>query len=628
MKDKNNRQKNKGIRAFDPTRLSLRLVRIFTMLLSISALIATVWLVEYKVLLCVAAAVFAGWEILWGALQELMMLKLHRGQLVILLSALMVFCTGHMIEATMALLIAALGFWLREVSRRKAETDLLFFDSLLSLRARLREGKNFVFRDAVSLAPGMVIEVFSGETVPADGVVLSGGGTLDYSGWLHHRQTVSLQEGVRVYCGAVNYGQPISVQVTAAGQFTLAQKMRHAADAALANKSTVQTVLKKLTLPFGALILLIALIVGIFVPLFAGAPWGEALYRAACVIALAGVGEIVVSVSLAFAAGINALSRRGVLFKSCRQVMLLQRITDLIFSKTGTLTERNFLVYEVVPHNEFTKEELLYYAAAAEQVSDHLIASAILKKAGNISLPEPEHSLCIPGEGVCVAVEGKRVYVGNELLMNRAGIQALPYHGNGIVCFVAVEETYMGCIILNDPVKPGTVDAMNGLFRLGLRSIDLVTGDKRKNGENVGQALGLHRIFAELSAEEKTEIVARNARKGKHGGRIAFVGDETDRDCMKAADISFAIKTVEDDLQGTAADIAVLSDHPDGVLQSFVLSAKIRKVVFTMLSLSGVCKAALLILSLLSLAPYWSVVLCEALLGLVGSILACSCRKM
>ena len=615
------------IRAFDPTLLSLRLIRIATMLCSITALIATTWAKEYALLLCILAALFAGWEILWGTVQELMLTKLHRGQLVILLSAFIVFCTGHMVEATIALLIAAFGFWLREIGRRAAGEDMLFFESLLSLKARFRDGNKFVIRDAATLAPGTVIEVFSGEIVPADGVVISGGGTLDYSGWLHHRKVVSLQEGVVVYCGAVNYGQPITVRVTAAGKYTLAQKMKGAAAAALENKSTVQTVLRKLSLPFGALMLLIALIVGVFVPLFGGAPWGEALYRGANVIALAGMGEIVVTVSLAFAAGINALSRRGVLFKSCRQVMLLRRITDLIFSKTGTLTERNFLVYEVVPHNDFSKEELLYYAAAAEQVSDHLIAAAIVKKAGDIKLPTPEHSLCIDGEGVCAVIDGKRVFVGNDLLMNRAGIRALPYHGNGIVCLVGVEDTYVGCIILNDPVKPGAASAIDGLFRMGIRSIDLVTGDKKKNGENVALSLGLHRVFAELSSKEKTEVVARNARKGKYGGRIAFVGDESDIGCIQAADISFALKTVEDDLQGTAADIAVLSDHPDGVLHSFVLCEKIRKTVTTMLILSGITKLSMLILILVYPMPYWYVVLSEVFLSIVGTLLASRCRN-
>lgn len=616
-----------GLRAFSDTCLPLRIVRIFTLIGALGVLIASLCLPQQKVLLCVIAALLSGWEIVWGTLQELLLTKLHRGQLVILLSAVIVFALGHHVEAVVALLIAAIGFWLREIGRRRAEEDLYFFDSLLELRARIKDGKNYVFRDARQLAPGMMIEVFSGETVPADGVVISGGGTLDYSGWLYHHKTVSLQEGVRVYCGAVNYGRPITVRVTASGNFTLAQKMRSAAQAALQNKSTVQNVLRKLTMPFGALMLLLALIFGVFVPLFGGTTWAEGLYRAAGVIALAGMGEIVVSVSMAFSAGINALSRRGVLFKSCRQVMLLSRITDLIFSKTGTLTERNFLVYEVVPHNEFTKEELLYYAAAAEQVSDHLIASAILKKAGDISLPQPEHVLEIPGEGVCVVVEGKRVFVGNDMLMNRAGIQALPYHGNGIVCFVAVEDTYIGCIILNDPVKSGAVDAIDGLFRLGIRSIDLVTGDKRKNGENVGLALGLHRIFAELSAKEKADVVARNARKGKYGGRIAFVGDESDAACMKAADISFAIKTVEDDLQGTAADIAVLSDHPIGVLHAFALSERIRKMVFTMLWLSGCCKALLLVLTLCVSLPFWCVVLGEVILSIVGYLLARNCRK-
>ena len=627
MKLKMNFSFGKGVRAFSNASLPLRLLRIFSMLVSIVLLICAAVMPEQKVVLCIFAALLAGWEILWGSLQELVLTKLHRGQLVIFLSALIVFCMGRMIEATVALLIAAIGFWLRESGRKWTEKDLQFFDSLLLLRARIKTEKSYQFRDASSLSPGMVIEVFSGEMVPADGVVISGSSTLDYSGWLYHHKTVALQEGVRVYCGAVNYGRPISVRVTAAGKFTLAQRMRGAAQAALQNKATVQNVLRRLTLPIGALFVLIALIVGIFVPLFGGDEWGSAIYRAAGVITLGGVGELVVSVSLAFATGISALSRRGVIFKSCRQVMLLSRITDLIFSKTGTLTERDFLVYEVVPHNEYTKEELLYYAAAAEQISDHLIASAILKKVGDIPLPKPEHQLVVPGEGVCAVIDGKRVFVGNDMLMDRAGVRVLPYHGSGIVCFVVVEDTYIGCIILSDPVKAGAVDAIDGLFRMGIRSIDLVTGDKRKNGESVALALGLHRVFPELSAEEKVKIVARNARKGKYGGRIAFVGDETDAECMKAADISFVLKTVEDKQLSSQADIIVLNDHPDGVLHAFRLSERIRKMVYIMVLLSTFIKLTMLILVLLLPVPFWCVVLCEVLLGLVGTILAGGCRK-
>ncbi len=618
---------NNFVRSFDPSITALTVVRSVTLFLSAGCLAAQIWLEPWRFWLFLASALLGGWEILWGALQEILLVRFHRGQLITVASCSLMFAIGRCFEACVALLIAVVGFWLREVGRHRAATDVEFYQQLSELRARIKEEMRFAFRDAATLAHGMVVEVFSGETVPVDGVVVSGGGMLDYSGWMQQGGRVAASEGTRVYCGAVNYGQPISVRVTAAGKHTLAQKIYEKAERALQNKSTVQRVLSKLTWVYGALMLLLALIFGVFVPLLGGLSWGDGAYRAACIIALAGMGEIVVSVSLAFEGGIAHLSRKGVLFKSCRQVMLLRHITDVVFSKTGTLTRRNFNVDEVVPHNEFTKEELLYYAAAAEQISKHLIAAAIMKKAGNIKLPLIDHELEIPGEGVCVVADGKRIFVGNERLMRRAGVETLPYRGGGMVCFVAVEETYIGCIILNDPIKSSAVAAVDGLFALGMRSIDLVTGDNEQNGEAVSLALGLHCTYAGKDRQEKSDIIRHNRNKQKYGGRVAFVGDESDSECLKAADLSFSLQTVEDDVQEWEADITVLSDDPMGVLQSFVLTKRIRNVVNSTILLSALFKIAMLVSALLGIVPFWSTVLCEAVLSLLGTLLASRTKK-
>ncbi len=628
MKQTQKKKRNIALRSFAPDVKALLVIRCITLGLALLGLLSLIWYKPYQLLITLMVALLSGWEILWGAFQEIYLRRFHRGQLIFIVSSIIVFALGHRIEACVALLIAAIGFWLREIGRQAAGQGLHFYQSLLQLQGRVRDNNRYVYPDATTLAPGTIIEVLSGEIVPADGVVVSGGGTLDYSAWLLRPQTVEIQEGAPVYCGAVNHGAPIHVRVTASGKYSLAQKMHRAVLSALEHRSTVQTVLSKISWPFGALMLLLSLIVGVLFPLCSLSSWREGLYQGACVIALAGMGEIVVSVSLAFAAGIAALSRQGVLFKSCRQVMLLRRITDIIFSKTGTLTQRQFRVKEIVPHNQFTKEQLLYYAAAAEQISDHWIAAAIMKEAGEIELPQVQHELRLDSEGVCVQAEDKRIYVGNDQLMHRAGIDALPYHGLGMVCYVAVEDKYIGCIILNDPIKSTAAESIRGLFRLGIHSIDLVTGDKRANAESVGAALGLHRIFSQLSKKEKEEVVAQNLRKGKHGGRLAFVGDESDEGCLKAADISFSLTTLEDNFAGSSADIVVFSDDPQGVLHSFLLAEKIRRIVSIMLALSGICKVIALVMSLMSMIPFWAVILCEVLLALVGTLLARQCGKL
>ena len=605
-----------------------RVLHPILLILSVVLWIAGAALEEHRWWLCLLCMVLSGWEILWSTVLELQSKK-SGGYLTVLLSLLISFLIGCFRTASAASVILYAGFWLAASRRNAALSDIDFFDGLLQLRGRIREKDKYVFRDAVQLAKGTVIEVFPGETVPADGVVVSTGeATLDYSAWMQRDRAVQVGEGSVVYCGALNHGQPISVKVTASGEFTLAQKMRAGIRVALGQKSTIQIVLSRL-LPFVTLVFVIsALIAGVFVPLFDGDTWREGLGIASGILLIAGTWSVTESIDLAFAVGVTAMCRRGVLFKSCRQIMLLKRLTDMIFSKTGTLTERNLQVDEIVPHNNFTKEQLLGLAAMAEQVSDHLIAAAILKEAGDIPLPKPKHHLVIAGEGVCVDTGRQRIYVGNDHLMRRAGVEVLPYRGHGIICFVAVEEEYVGCIILRDALKAGAAKAVEGLFACGIRSIDLITGDKRNNAEAVGSALGVHRVFAELNKKAKIEAVERNVRKDKHGGRLAFVGDETDTECLRAADISFVLKTVEENFDGTSGDIAVMSDEPMGVLQSFYLSVKLRRVFTTLLIFVFTIKIATFIFLCYSLLPLWTVALIESGLHLFGIGLAASCRKI
>ncbi len=590
--------------------------------------IAGAALEQQRLLLCLGCLLLSAWEIVWGAIKELQGKK-GGGYLLCTLSLMISFLAGYHRTASAAALILFAGYFFAALSRQAAGRDIDFFEGLLHLRGRIKEKDKYVFRDAPLLAKGTVVEVFPGETVPADGIVVSQGeAVLDYSAWMHRQKTVQVNEGSVVYCGALNHGQPIAVKVTAAGNFTLAQRMRAGVTAALNQRSTFQTVLSRVLPLVTALFVTAALIAGVFVPLFGGSTWGEGAAIAAGMLLIAGVWDVIESVDLAFAVGVTAMCRRGVLFKSCRQIMLLRRITDMIFSKTGTLTERGLRVEEIVPHNDFTKEQLLGLAAMAEQVSDHLIAAAILKEAGDIPLPKPKHQLIIPGEGVCVEAGGKRIYVGNDLLMRRAGVQVLPYHGLGIVCFVAVEDTYVGCLILHDALKSGAAKTLEGLFSCGIRSIDLVTGDKRNNADAVGSALGVHRVFAELSKKAKLQTVERNVRKGKYGGRLAFVGDETDAECLRAADISFAIKTVEDSFEGTAGDIAVMSDEPMGVLQSFHLSIKLRRMFAVLLIFVFTIKAAMFVFLCYNLLPLWAVALIESGMRLFGIGLAASCANL
>lgn len=605
-----------------------KVLRPIFMVLALGLWIAAIVLQEKRVLLCLASLLLSCPEIVWCAVTEAKTRK-SAGYILGVLGIVIGFSAGAHLSVTAAGMILSGGYWLCKVAVGAACKDKEFFESLQYLRARVRENNIYVFRDAATLAAGTVIEVFPGETVPADGVLISEEeAVVDYSSWMHQQRNVQLSEGSVVYCGALNHGKHLTIRVTASGKFTLLQKMYAGIHNTLSQKSTIQTVMSKVVPLITAAFVLTALIVGIFVPLFNGNDWAKALTSCAGLLLLSGMWDMLGSIDLAFSVGITAMCRRGVLFKSCRQIMLLRHITDIIFSKTGTLTERTMRVKEIVPHNDYTKEQVLRYAAAAQQISKHLVASAILREAGDMPLPYPTHQLEIAGEGVCVEVDDKRVFVGNERLMQRAGVDVLPYHGLGIVSFVAVENTYVGCVILNDALKSGAAQAIAGLFSLGIRSIDLISGDKSNNVEAAGAVLGIHRCFAGLNKKEKADVVKRNVRKGKYGGKIAFVGDESDADCLAAADISFAMKTVEDNITGTAGDVAVISDDPMGVFQSFCLSYKLKRIFTVLMIFTLTVKLAMLALLCAGLLPIWLVALVESVSRLCGIYLAANCRQL
>ena len=143
---------------------------------------------------------------------------------------------------------------------------------------------------------------------------------------------------------------------------------------------------------------------------------------------------------------------------------------------------------------------------------------------------------------------------------------------------------------------------------------------------NVGKSSLVNKLGGGKKA--KVEAVERNVRKGKHGGRLVFVGDETDAECLRAADISFAMKTVEENFEGTAGDIAVMSDEPSGVLQSFHLSYKLRRVFTTLLIFVFTIKIAVFIFLCYNLLPLWAVALIESGLRLFGIGIAASCRRI
>jgi len=258
--------------------------------------------------------------------------------------------------------------------------------------------------------------------------------------------------------------------------------------------------------------------------------FSEWIYKALIFLVISCPCALVISIPLGFFGGIGASSRRGVLVKGSNYLEELSSIRTLVWDKTGTLTKGVFKVVDVIPKNNFSKDEIIRFAAMAESHSNHPIAHSIMEAfEGRISEEEIESYTC--------SVEGTTVHV-------------------------AVDGKYAGYIVISDEIKHDAKATIQKLRDLGIEKQIMFTGDDKKVAEAICQKLGLDGYFAELLPQQKVKKIEELMKKRKDKSeKIAFVGDGiNDAPVLMYSDIGIAMGALGSDAAIEAADVVLMTD--------------------------------------------------------------------
>ncbi|MEG1870884.1 MAG: HAD-IC family P-type ATPase, partial [Peptostreptococcaceae bacterium] len=208
---------------------------------------------------------------------------------------------------------------------------------------------------------------------------------------------------------------------------------------------------------------------------------------------------LVISIPLGFFGGIGGASKNGILIKGGNYLEALNNVEIVVFDKTGTLTKGVFKVTEIVPKNNFSKDELLLYAAKAESYSNHPIATSVLRAYGKeIVKRYLDNYEEISGHGVKVEVDGKEVLVGNYKLMKIKNISYNEVETIGTIVHIAIDKVYAGYLVISDEIKDDSAKAIKALKALGIKKTVMLTGDNKSVGTKVATKLGLDEVYAEL----------------------------------------------------------------------------------------------------------------------------------
>jgi heavy metal translocating P-type ATPase len=417
------------------------------------------------------------------------------------------------------------------------------------------------------VAAGDVVVVFTGEVVPVDGTVSSAEAVVDTSTLTGEPLPVTLAAGMDVLSGTANAGAPFDVRAD-----------RPARESAYAALMRLVEHAQSQRAPF---VRMADRYAGFFLPvtlLVAGVAWalsGDPV-RALAVVVVATPCPLILAAPIALVSGLSRAARAGVIVKGAGAIEALGQARTVLFDKTGTLTVGAPDVRDIVCVDGMPAAEVLRLAASVDRMSAHVLGAALVHAAqdAQLALELPDAVREDPGQGIEGTVDGRRVAVGSRAFLLAAGYPTQEVagpnltvgHGSGEArVLVGVDGHLAGVIVMADEVRADARRIVERLRDEGVRHVAMVSGDRRSVAERIGRELGVDRVYAEQSPEDKLGVV-RRLRADRALSPVVMVGDGVnDAPALALADVGVAMGAAGATVSSETADAVIAVDRIDRV---------------------------------------------------------------
>lgn len=528
-------------------------------------------------------------------------------------------------EAVFVMLFFQVGEVFEDYAEDKSRDSISELMDIRPDKANLVTNGNIEVVDPSMVRLGDIIMVKPGEIVPLDGVVVDGVSSLNTVALTGESVPREIAVGGEVLSGCVNISGVLKVKVKKLFGESTASKIINLVEQAGERKSKSENFIRRFAHVYTPIVVFAAIALAVIPSLITGdvALW---VYRALTFLVVSCPCALVISVPLTFFGGIGGASRNGILIKGANYMDTLAKIGTVVFDKTGTLTKGVFAVDAVHPE-EYDEKELLSIAAAVEQYSTHPIAVALREasavEAANSKIENVEE---IAGHGVKAVVDGKQVSVGSEKLMNSLGItlnacEECKHHA-GTVVHVAIDDMYVGHIVISDQIKSDSKEAISALKKLGVEKTVMLTGDQQRVAEHVAKQLQLDEYYAQLLPADKVSKVEQMLSAKPSGTHLAFVGDGiNDAPVLARADVGIAMGALGSDAAIEAADVVLMDDKPSKIAQAIRIARKTILIAKENVWFAIIVKVAILLFTAAGLLG--SLAMAIAVFGDVGVMVLC-----
>lgn len=488
--------------------------------------------------------------------------------------------------------------------------------SLMDIRpdyANVKKGDELVKVDPDEVQIGDIIVIKAGEKIPLDGKVIEGSSMIDTSALTGESIPREVEVGSDILSGCININGVITAEVTKEFGESTVSKILDLVENASSKKSNSEQFITKFARYYTPVVVIIAVFLAIIPPLVVdGATFSDWIYRALAFLVVSCPCALVISIPLSFFGGIGGASKKGVLVKGSNYLEALAETEIVVFDKTGTLTKGVFNVQEIHPEG-VSKEELLELTAHAESYSNHPISlspkRAYSKEIDNGRISDVEE---ISGHGVIATVDGKKVMAGNIKLMKMMDIPYFKGELIGTIVHVAVNNKYIGYIVIADEVKEDSAQAIKELKAANIKQTVMLTGDNKSIGSKVAKELGLDKVYTELLPADKVEKLEELFSQKSKKGKLAFVGDGiNDAPVLARADIGIAMGGLGSDAAIEAADVVIMTDEPSKIATTMKISKKTLKIAHQNIVFAIGIKIIVLILSAFGITTMWAAIFAD-----------------
>lgn len=596
--------------------------------------------------------IISGYEIIISAVKGMFKGDIFNEDFLMTLATIGAIVLGEYTEAVAVMVFFGVGEILEQISVSRSRQSITELMNIEPTTANVvRKGVELKVLPQ-EIAVGEIIRVKVGEKIPLDGVVVSGSSSLDCSSLTGESVLRAVTVGDSVLSGSINWQGTIEVQTKSSYDNSTVARIVKLLQESQAKKSSSEKFIKKFAKVYTPAVLLVAVIVAFVVPIFTGYDTlGEWVYKALTFLIISCPCALVVSIPMAFFAGVGAASRRGILVKGANFLEALNTVKTVVFDKTGTLTTGRFEVSGVLPKPEETppkdeaslkksptylnhQKDILFFAKVAEQNSNHPIAAAVLKddsllkaedynvRASLIKLTDSKE---IPGMGVEVTFshgEGddsiETILAGNLRLMQERGI-SVDYVSSKTCLYIVLNGDYLGVIEFEDRIKNSSASAVGQLTRrYGIKTV-MLSGDSERVVAEVAKKLSISRYFGRLLPHDKvnrlTEIIAEKPPKTS----VMFVGDGiNDAPVIALADIGVSMGKFGSQAAGEAADIILANDDISSVVTAISIARKVRTIVTQNIVFALGMKLATVALAIFGITSLWFAIFADVGVALIA----------